>query len=256
MKKINLNIFEFIKYLLFFILAILSVYLILLTQGLITRPYPPRNSLEVSPLSGNSITTQTSSDIIYNIKYEDSNIFELYKIYDNEIVFETYDATADILKYTASSIYNIGSHPSISYLGTDDVNEFPNLSFINYSNKNNYKFENSNSDVFIEYSDDVATSFVYTSGLYKYINSVSQQSEHVDTGHGLTFSNIIVQFIDDNNKAEGTGIVFSGGISQKIVWKHNLFMFEKDNSPLTLNQGKSIWITLKTSDKEKLIYNS
>ncbi|MGL4762413.1 MAG: DUF3048 C-terminal domain-containing protein [Sarcina sp.] len=251
MGKANVDIFNFIKYLLFSILAILSLYLILLTQGLVDRPYPPKNSVEVSPLSGKSIIA--NNDIIYNIKYDNSNIFELYRIYDNEIVFELYDDTADILKYTASSINSIGSHPSIDYLD-DDVIIFPDLSFTDYSASNDYKFESSTSDVFLEYSDDIATSFIYTSGQYKYINPISQQSEHVDTGSGLTFTNVFIQFIDEKNESKGTGILFTGGFSKNIIWENNNFIFE-DNIPLTFNKGKTIWIPLKSSDKDKLIYN-
>ena len=255
MKKYKIDIFNFVKYVLFFILAILSVYLILLTQGIVDKPYPPRNSIEVSPLSGKSITTASTNDTIYNIKYDNSNIFELYRIYDNEIVFEVYDDKADTLKYTASSIHNIGSHPSIDYINNDEALNFPNFSFIDYNATNNYNFESSKSDVFLEYSDDIATSFVYTAGQYKYLNPVSQQSEHVDTGYGLTFSNILVQFIDENNSSKGAGILFTGGTTQNILWEDKLFIFENNKKPLTLNKGNTIWIPLKSSDKDKLIYN-
>ena len=255
MKKFNFSIFSFIKYLIFFILAILSIYLMLITKGLIEKPYPPKNSIEVSPLSGKSITTATHMDIIYNVKYNDSNIFELYRIYDNEIVFEIYDKKTDLLKYTASSIQDIGSHPTINYLGSDDIVDFPNLSFINYSSDNHYNFESSTSDVFLEYSEETATSFIYTAGQYKYINSISQQAEHVDTGHGLTFSNILIQFIDEKDKTFGEGILFTNGSSKEVVWKNSLYMCKDTHGPLTLNKGNTIWIPLKLSDKDKLIYN-
>ena len=61
MKRINLNIFEIIKYILLFILVILSIYLILLTNHYITKSYPPKNSIEVSPNSSKSVNINKSS---------------------------------------------------------------------------------------------------------------------------------------------------------------------------------------------------
>lgn len=99
-----------IKYLLLSILAILTLYLIISTYKLKIRNTPSKSIIEVSPLSGESISTINSSDIIYNIEYDGSNIFDLYKVYDNEIVYEIFDKLNNKLKYRASSINNIGSH--------------------------------------------------------------------------------------------------------------------------------------------------
>lgn len=57
MKRLKLNTFEIIKYILLFILATLSIYLILLTHHHITKIYPPKNSIEVSLDSNKSTNT-------------------------------------------------------------------------------------------------------------------------------------------------------------------------------------------------------
>lgn len=244
-----------LKFILIFILVTLIIYIALISYKLVNKPYPPKNALEVSPLTGKSLMSVNSDNIIYNIEYSDSNIFDLYRIYDNDIVYESYDKQTDSLHYKASSTNNLGSHKTITHLESNDYSEFPNLSFINYSDMKKYNFESDQSDVFIEYAPSTSTSFIYTKGQYKYINSVTQEDKHVDTDELLTFTNIIVQFIDKNNPSSGEGLLFTRGKHKSLTFSNSEFFFKNSKTPITLNKGNTIWITLDANDKASVVYN-
>ncbi|MGL5767170.1 MAG: hypothetical protein ACRCX8_16170, partial [Sarcina sp.] len=92
-------------------------------------------------------------------------------------------------------------------------------------------------------------------GKYKYINSITQQSEHIDTGYALTFSNVVIQFIDSDNKNKGEGILFTAGKNHNFAFENNNFTFKQDKKPLSLNKGNTIWIPLEKKDINKLIFN-
>lgn len=253
MKIVKNEILSIIKYILAIILGILIIYTFFLYRRLNIGTFPPRNSLEVSPLSGQSLMAINNDGTIFNLKYNNSNIFELYKIYDSEIVYELFDEKTNSLSYKAATTTHIGSHPSITYLDSNNSTNFPILSFINYSKNKEFDLENSSADIFLEYSEDTATSFIYTNGKYKYINSITQESEHVDTGYALTFSNVVVQFIDSENKGEG--ILFTAGKSQNFSFENNNFICNATKKPISLNTGNTIWIPLPKKDINKLIFN-
>lgn len=255
MKREKAKLIVIVKYLLLFILAILTLYLVITTYKLKTKDYPHKNTLEVSPLSGKSIATINSSDMIYNIEYDSTNIFDLYRIYDNEIVYEIFDSKNELLRYKASSIKDIGSHEGVRYLDSQDANEFPDLNFWDYTKIEGYEFNSDNADVFLEYSENVSNGFIYSSGQYKYINTITQDSIHHDTGYSLTFSNVFVQFLDEKNPNSGDGILFSGGKAHEILWTGKIFLFKQNNSLMTLNKGNTIWIPLNSKNRDKVIYN-
>lgn len=254
MKREQIKITLFIKYLLLFILIILTFYLFITSYKLKARRQNFKSDIEVSRLSGKYISTINSSDIIYNIKYDGTNIFDLYKVYDNEILYEIFDKKNDILTYRASSLNNIGSHSSITYLDSNDINTFPVFDFVENSNIDTV-FNKNNSDIFIEYSENNSTSFIYSSGNYKYINSISQESKHIESGFSLTFANIFIQFIDSKFDNSGTGLLFSNGESFDINWNNNIFLFKDTNALMTLNRGNTIWIPLDIADKDKIVFN-
>lgn len=244
-----------LKFSLIFMLVTLIIYILFTSYKLTSKPYLPRNALEVSPLTGKSLMSVNSDNIIYNVEYSTSNIFDLYRIYDNDIVYESYNKKTDSLHYKASSVKNIGSHETVRHLESNNYIEFPNLSFINYSDMKKYNFENDESDVFIEYGPFTSTSFIYTRGQYKYINSVTQEDKHIDTNEPITFTNIIVQFIDNNSPDVGDGFLFTGGKHKELTWNNTEFYFKDTKIPITLNRGNSIWIKLDINDKSKVIYN-
>ncbi|MGL4991796.1 MAG: DUF3048 C-terminal domain-containing protein [Sarcina sp.] len=254
MKKEPIKITLFIKYLLLFILIILTFYLFVTSYKLKIRRQKFKSDIEVSKLSGKHISTINSSDIIYNIKYDGTNIFDLYKVYDNEILYEIFDKKNDILTYRASSLNNIGSHNSITYLNSEHINTFPVFDFTENEYTDTTSPKN-NSDIFIEYSENNSTSFIYSAGNYKYINSISQESKHIESGFSLTFANVFIQFIDSNSNTSGTGLLFSNGESFDISWNNNIFLFKNTNSLMTLNTGNTIWIPLDINDKDKIVFN-
>ncbi|MGL4741500.1 MAG: hypothetical protein ACRC41_11960 [Sarcina sp.] len=255
MKIVRNEILSIIKYILAVILAVLIIYTFFLYRRLNVGTFPPKNSLEVSPLSGQSLMTINNDGTIFNVAYNGSNIFELYKIYDNEIVYEIFDKKTNTLSYKAATTNPIGSHKSITYLDSDNSDNFPTLSFNNYSKDKEFNLENSSADIFLEYDENNATSFIYTNGRYKYINSITQESEHNDTGYALTFSNIVIQLIDSENKNKGEGILFTAGKNQHFSFENNNFTFKESKKPLTLNKGNTIWIPLDKEDINKLVFN-
>ena len=256
LKELKIKkIFFIIKVILLLIISILIIYMIIINNRLDKTNYPPSNALEVSPLTGKENLNLNQDKIIYNIEYLGSDIFSLHKIYENDIIYEIYDKKTDSRSYKAASIKNIGSHKDIVPLQSNTTNNFPKLSFINYSDKKNFISDNFVSDVFIEYGPLCSTGLIYTNGHYKYLNSVTQEDVHQDTNEPLSFANIVIQFINPKDKTKGEGILFTGGLSKEIVWDNNDFYFKKGNKPMILNKGNSLWVPLDISLKDRVIYN-
>ena len=230
-KLINYTIYSLI-----FILSILIIYNAYLIYSNITlSKTPPKNSVRVSPLTGEEFTNVSSSKnilkVIYNknsnsygslssasIIFEEveNNIWNIYALFMEDDLCR--DSTMDIVSEYYSNdlpIINFNSPPGISCSIIDTVN-------INYSNKDSSNF------------------IFFNNTYYHFYNNCEDLDS--STSNTVSYNNII---IDISTLENNTILVFSKGKCYKQL----------KSTPLYLSKGKSYWITLKKDDSINIFNN-
>jgi len=210
----------------------------------------PKNSVRVSPLSGEIIQNVTSDPPLLQVNYEYKDISKLYKVNTADIVVEEFSPYSDSLNYTGIFYSkNISLNESISSISHISVNSLPTINFIDYLDLNKYLFSNKINTLLISYTPDLCTNLIYKDNVYYYyphkvqdINSFSNEP--------ITFKNIIID-PDYLSKKVHTGLLFSGGKSQKLeIYNQNIKMINLSKDlPFSLLRGNTLWIKCIPSTK-------
>lgn len=229
----------------------------------------PRNSISVSPLTGQRIQEVTTSNALLEVEYSSKRLKDLSYIDEADILYETYLRTTNTLMHRGV-FYNKKIIPSnsIEAIKTLDLSSLPKLEFMDSLELNKYNFKTDCDTIFIEYSKTVSSSFTYNGEDYVHYTD-SSVDKHPITNKPLAFSNVLVQYISKEPdeykknltvKGDGEGILFSKGKRQQVYWHDNSFFLEDKKTPLTLSKGNTFWIkTDKFTDvitSKCLVYTS
>lgn len=232
-----------------------------------TPKTPPHNSISVSPFTGERIQLVQASTSFNYVKYKNNNLSDLYNIDCADIVYEYYNSKLNKKEYSAIFYnYQIKFHNTIesitpSYLSSDFV-----FNFMDILDVKKYNFSLPGDVIFLKYNNSLFSKFVYNDGQYLHYSSSINDRASISNKE-LTYSNIVIQFIDENTvnplkdipfniDETGKGILFTAGGHKKIYWKNSKIYFEGSNEPFTLQRGQTFWIitdknTLLTLDNNK-----
>lgn len=119
--------------------------------------------------------------------------------------------------------------------------------------------------VFITFTQDISSNFVYYRGQYFHFKDTYKDVDK-NNNSAVSVSNIIVQFIDQGSSkpvefsrisGNGIGIVFSGGKAMDIEWNKEenkiIQISDAKGNRISLQQGRTWWIII---DKEASVaYN-
>lgn len=228
-KSLSEKIANYFILLLFIILLTLVGYNVYILFTKITMPKePPRNSIRVSPISGENISV-TSPLSITKVIYGDDNLDSLGSIDKASIVYENYDTVKNQVKYSALfDNLSFSLNPSMEIVFYQSEEDIPKINFIKETSLKENSFVKESSIINIFQNGDIGYSIVYYDGYYHKFDKAIEASTLENTT--LTFDNIVI-------KKNDTFFIFTKG-------------FEKEISSLdilTLSKGKSYYINLSPS---------
>lgn len=154
----------------------------------------------------------------------------MYNIDCADIVYEYYNSKLNKKEYSAIFYnYEIKFHNTIesitpSYLSSDFV-----FNFMDILDVKKYNFSLAEDVIFLKYNDSLFSKFVYKDGQYLHYSSSINDRASISNKE-LTYSNIIIQFIDENTvnplkdipfniNGTGKGILFTAGGQKNILEK-------------------------------------
>lgn len=244
-KETLYNIFLYILICVLIVLISFDIYKYLAMN---INKKQPKNSVYVSPLTGERIQEVNTSNFLLEVEYSRNELKQLTKIEEADIVYETYLRTTNNLIYKGI-FYNkkVPPHHSIEVIKTLDISSLPKLQFMDVLEMNKYNFKDNCDTIFIEYSKTVSSSFTFNGESYEHYTDSTIDKNPI-TNKPFTFSNIIVEYItsDKNNlstsEADWDGYLFSQGKAQKIYRINDQFYLEDKKTPLTITKGNTFWI--------------
>ncbi|MGL4772823.1 MAG: hypothetical protein ACRC2K_04570 [Clostridium sp.] len=222
-----LNIKKLANYLIIFLFIILSsllVFNIYLIINKISKPKaPPRNSIRVSPITGENINVGTHLSIT-KVNYNE-NVFELLGYIENaSVVYESYSLVNKQFSYSAL-FHNLDFklHDSMKIITYENNSSIPNFKFKESNELLLNDFNANASKISISQDIDTNYSFLYYDDKYHKSTTLSNTN--------LAFDNIVIDDCKSNNV-----IIFTKGYVKE---------FSKDNYIL-LSQGKTYYIYLSS----------
>lgn len=228
-RNLTEKIANYFILILFLILLSLVGYNVYIIFNKITTPKKiPRNSIRVSPISGELLNVSSPISIT-KVKYNDDNLDLLGSIDKASIVFESYSKGENKLNYSAlfdSFSFSLSSSMEIIIYQSED--SIPKFNFVPHSTLKENNFYNEASVINIVQSLDTSYSLLYYDGVYHRFDKAIEASTLNNTP--LIFDNIIIC------KNEET-YLFTKGLFKKI----------SSNEELTLSQGKTYYITLSSN---------
>lgn len=214
---------------------------------------PPHNSISVSPFTGERIQLVQASTAFNYVKYENNNLSELYCVDCADIVYEYYNSKSNRKEYSAI-FYNhdIKPHRTIESIIPNYLSSNSIFNFMDILDVKKYNFSLPGDVIFLKYNDSLSSKLVYKDGQYiHYSSSVADRASI--SNKELTYSNVVIQFIDKNTinplkdipfniQGTGKGILFTAGGYKEIYWNNSKIFLKDCNEPFTLQRGQTFWI--------------
>lgn len=225
-----------------------------------TPKTPPRNSISVSPFTGERIQLVQASTAYSYVKYRNNNLSDLYNIDCADIVYEYYNGKLEKKEYSAIfynheiKFHNTMESITPNYLSSDSV-----FNFMDILDIKKYNFSLPGDVIFLRYNNSLFSKFLYKDGQYIHFSSSINDRASISNKE-LAYSNVVIQFIDKNTvnplkdipfniQGIGKGILFTAGGHKEIYWKDSKIFLEGCNEPFTLQRGQTFWvITDKNTD--------
>lgn len=215
-------------YTLIFILSLLVLYNFYLIFKNITAPKtPPKNSVKVSPLTGEQVTKVSSSNNIVKVIY-DTNCLEYAGISNASIIFESYSFGSKEI----SALFleeDLAKNPSMKVISENYSSILPVISFIKNEDLSSY-IKNNITKITITINDNINTNFLFINGFYHHLTEGIEDYDPVNN-ETIVYRNLIV---DISSKEPDTLLIFSDGKLRKVSLSSNL----------NLLQGKTYWLKL------------
>lgn len=225
------------------------------------KNYIPNNSINVSPITGEIITSVYNEDTVpisvnYTDIYENDSICGLGKA---DIVYEFIDENQK-LNYNAIFYSNIphNNYP-ISSIRTSELDSIPSFNFKDVvdvdPNLADAKY------VFINFNNLYSSNFIYKDGVYEHFLA---NLPHVDTldKEIIKASNVVVQFVDgpislpcSTSNNFGEGMLFSGGKALNMKWikdSNKINIYDSNEIQIPIVRGNTWWVIIDKNNS--LIY--
>lgn len=227
-RSLSEKIANYLILILFLILLTLVGYNVYIIFDKITTPKePPRNSIRVSPISGENINVSTPISIT-KVKYNDDNLDLLGSIEKASIVFEDYNESNDKLNYSALfNNFSFTLSSSMEVVVYQSQESLPKLNFVDSKSLKENNFTDTSSVINIVQGQDSNYTILYYDGVYHRFDKAIEASTLDNTA--LTFENIVVSKDNDT-------YIFTKGLQKQI----------KSSDELTLSPGKTYYITLSS----------
>ena len=218
-----------------------------------TPKIPPHNSISVSPFTGERIQLVQASTSFNYVKYKSNDLSELYYIDCADIVYEYYNSKLNKKEYSAI-FYNhqIKPHNTIESITPNYLSSSSVFNFMDILDVKKYNFSLPGDVIFLKYNNSLSSKLVYKDGQYIHYSSSINDRASISNKE-LTYSNVVIQFIDKNTvdplkdipfsiHGEGNGILFTAGGHKEIYWKDSNIFLKGCNEPFTLQRGQTFWI--------------
>lgn len=247
------KISSIIIYLLVVILVGIISFSLYISYEKKTPKIPPHNSISVSPFTGERIQLVQASTSFNYVKYKDNNLSDLYNIDCADIVYEYYNNKLNIKEYSAIFYdHEIKLHNSIESITPNYLSSNSVFNFMDILDVKKYKFSLPGDVIFLRYNNSLFSKFVYKDGQYVHYSSSINDRASISNKE-LTYSNVVIQFIDKNTvnplkdipfsiQGIGNGILFTAGGHKEIYWKNSKIFLKDCNEPFTLQRGQTFWI--------------
>lgn len=242
--------FGYIVILLFLAFLFYKYYATIFINGGNNKSIPPENSINVSPITGEVVQNVTTNAPLLQVTYELSDISRLYKITSADIVIEEYSSDSRSLTYKGIFYNkNISLNESISAISSISTNSLPSIKFLDPLELDKNLFSNKIDTIFISYTPDLNTSFIYRDGKYHHY-STKVQDVNSFSNTPITFKNVLVELGNKSEEAHD-GMLFSGGKLQKlrIIGTKITMVNDSKELPFSLLRGNTIWIKCPNSSK-------
>lgn len=203
----------------------------------------PKNSIQVSPISGEKISSVVNMNNIYRINFKNLPIDKIPSILNASIVYDHYDEKDDITSYSAlfldSDFTLDNSMLTVSSIMLKDI---PIVSFIDSSKLKDYSYINPIDSILITNSNNSFSNFFYYHGYYHHFTKSIEDTDQISNKH-IEYNNIV---IDVSSIKENKLYVFSGGLFKE---------FNKDET-LYLSNGKTFWCILNKNSSINLLFSN
>ena len=234
MKNLNLHrISSFIIYLLILVLIILISYSLYMLYNKKYPKTPPRNSINVSPFTGQRIQPVNSLNNFNYVNYNKNTLTELNNIDDADIVYEWYNPNLNKKEYSAI-FYDKTIKPTISMetLIKVPLTSMTKFNFMDSLDINKYDFNFTCDVIFLGFTNELSSSFIYKNGEYYHYSS-NCKDKHVISNKDLSYTNVVIQFIDTYNDiseipflstSTGKGLLFTSADIKRFIGRDpNIF---------------------------------
>ena len=232
MKHKTLNkIVTITIYFLTSILTILILYNIILIFGKNSPNTPsPRNSIKVSPISGEKVYNVSNMKAIYKVNYKNVPLNKLSSLSKASIIYDTYNESNNSNSYSALFLGDdFTREDSMLTISSTLTEELPNITFINNSDLKDYSYIKSIDSIILTNNLNSYSNFFYYDGEYHHFTKSLEDTDPISNKQ-ITYQNVIIDTNDQGNIL----YVYSGGLFRNYIKGDNLF----------LSKGRTYWCTL------------
>lgn len=214
------------------ILTILIFYnIILIFSKNFNSSQPPRNSIQVSPISGEKVYNVSNMNAIYKVSYKNVPLNKLPSLSKASIIYDTYNESTNSNSYSALFLGdNFTRDDSMLSISSILTAELPNITFIDSSKLKDYSYAKLIDSINLTNNHSSYSNFLYYNGEYHHFIT-SLEDKDTFSNKPITYQNII---IDASRQKDNILYVYSGGLFRTYIKGDNLF----------LSKGKTYWCIL------------
>lgn len=256
------NALNLFIYILSIILSCLICY-IAVTILITAKTYVPKNSIYVSPLTGERVKPALVNSSPYEVTYTTSeNTVSLNGISHADIIYEYLD-TVGTPYYKALFTKNppIKSNPIVS-IESIPFNLLPKLNFMDEFDLPK-DFTRSAGSIFVALNYNLFSNFIYEDDSYHHYRDTYKDIDNL-TSKPIAVSNVVIQFVKEDIKitspqitGTGKGLLFRGGKVIDIKWDKEknkpIKVLDENGNPISLIRGKTWWIIIH--ENSSVAYN-
>ncbi|SUY48225.1 Protein of uncharacterised function (DUF3048) [Clostridium putrefaciens] len=258
-----MNTNKLFDYIIKVLIAILIIIILINIYNYINykKNYIPNNSINVSPITGEIITSVYNKDPIpisvnYTDIYENNSICGLGKA---DIIYEFIDENQK-LNYNAIFYSNIpNNNYPISSIRTSNLDSIQSFNFKEVVDVDSNLVDANY--LFINLNNLYCSNFIYKEGVYEHFLGSLPHIDALDK-EIIKATNVVVQFVDDpasfrisNRNDSGYGMLFSSGKALNMRWckdNNKTSMYDSNDVPLSIVRGNTWWVIIDKNNS--LIY--
>lgn len=243
------NIFDVVSYILISLLVIVLFYSFIKIIYLHINRIP-RNSVNVSPITGEILSPVSSSREAIEVTYSQFKDLESFSgINKANLIYEYIDPKLGHIYKTVFYDTPPGNNYPVLNIEKIPLLELPKLNFSSALDEKIGSFDSANS-VYLKINGLISSSFLFKNGEYIYYKDKTPERD-LNDGKKITVSNIILQLSKEEypNKTttgSGEGFLFMAGKVIKINWKKEsspIRFYDENGNEISLVKGKT-WFAI------------